>query len=53
MQHIRYNFYYYHGMARPQVADERDGLQMWRIAANMLNRRAEKATSHIGNWVNG
>jgi hypothetical protein len=28
----------HHGMARPQVADGGDGLQIWRIAANILNR---------------
>jgi hypothetical protein len=35
-------------MARPQVADGGDGLQIWRLAANILNkqsRRAEKGWS--------
>ena len=27
-------------MARTQVADRGDGLQIWRIAANMLNRQS-------------
>jgi hypothetical protein len=26
-----------HGMARAQVADEKDGLQTWRVAANIFN----------------
>jgi hypothetical protein len=37
-----------HGMARPQVADGGDALQLWREAANILNkqsRTAEKAWS--------
>jgi hypothetical protein len=25
-----------HGLACPQVADARDGLQIWRVAANMM-----------------
>jgi hypothetical protein len=28
-----------HGMARPRVADGRDGLQHWRLAANILNKQ--------------
>jgi hypothetical protein len=28
-----------HGMARPQVADGRDSLQIWRVAANILNKQ--------------
>jgi hypothetical protein len=38
-------------MARPQVADGGDGLQVWRVAANILNkqsRTAEKGWS--SNW---
>jgi hypothetical protein len=27
-----------HGMARPRVADGGDGLQIWRVAANILNK---------------
>ena len=30
-------------MVRPQVADRRDGLQKWRIAANMLNKQSWRA----------
>jgi hypothetical protein len=29
----------HHGMARPRVADGRDGLQLWRLAANILNKQ--------------
>jgi hypothetical protein len=28
----------YHGMARHQIADGGDGLQIWRVAANILNK---------------
>jgi hypothetical protein len=28
-----------HSMARPRVADGRDGLQHWRLAANVLNKQ--------------
>jgi hypothetical protein len=31
------------GMARPQVADGRDGLQIWRVAANILNKQSRTA----------
>jgi hypothetical protein len=30
----------HHGMARPQVADGGDGLQVWRVAANILNKQS-------------
>jgi hypothetical protein len=30
----------HHGMARPQVADGGDGLQIWRVAANILNKQS-------------
>jgi hypothetical protein len=33
---------YHHGMARPQVADGGDGLQIWRAAANILNKQSGK-----------
>jgi hypothetical protein len=33
----------YHGMARPVVADGGDGLQMWRVAANILNKQSRIA----------
>jgi hypothetical protein len=32
----------HHGMARPQVADGGDGLQIWRAAANILDRQPIK-----------
>jgi hypothetical protein len=33
----------HHGMARPRVADRGDGLQIWRVAANMLNKQSRTA----------
>jgi hypothetical protein len=30
----------HHGMARPQVADGGDGLQIWRVAANIFNKQS-------------
>jgi hypothetical protein len=33
----------HHGMARPQVADGGDGLQMCKIAANTLNKQSRAA----------
>jgi hypothetical protein len=35
----------HHGMARPQVADRGDGLQIWRVAANILNKQLRTADS--------
>jgi hypothetical protein len=32
-----------HGMARPQVADRRDALQVWSVAANILNKQSRTA----------
>jgi hypothetical protein len=29
----------HHSMARPRLADGRDGLQQWRVAANILNKQ--------------
>jgi hypothetical protein len=33
----------HYGMARPQVADGGDGLQIWRVAANILNKQSRTA----------
>jgi hypothetical protein len=33
----------HHGMARPQVADGGDELQIWRAAANILNKQSRTA----------
>jgi hypothetical protein len=33
----------HHYMARPQVADEGDVLQVWRVAANILNKQSRTA----------
>jgi len=30
----------HHRMARPRVADGGDGLQMWKIVANILNKQS-------------
>jgi len=39
---IRYSHYVcpcHHDMARPRVADGGDGLQIWRVVANVLNKQ--------------
>jgi hypothetical protein len=33
----------HHGMARPQVADGGNTLQVWRVAANILNKQSRTA----------
>jgi exonuclease III len=33
----------HHGMARPRVADRGDGLQIWRVDANILNKQTRTA----------
>jgi hypothetical protein len=33
----------HHGLARPQVADREDGLQVWRVAASILNKQSRIA----------
>jgi hypothetical protein len=33
----------HHGMALPQVSDGGSGLQIWRIAANILNKQSQAA----------
>jgi hypothetical protein len=35
----------HHGMARPRVADRGDGLQIWMVAANKLNKQSRTAES--------
>jgi hypothetical protein len=35
----------HHGMARPRVAHRGDGLQIWRVAANILNKQSRTADS--------
>jgi hypothetical protein len=35
----------HHGTARPQVAGGGDGLQIWRLAANMLNKKSRMANT--------
>jgi hypothetical protein len=33
----------WHGMARPQDADGEDSLQLWRVAANKVNKQLQTA----------
>jgi hypothetical protein len=33
----------HHGMARPQAADGGDSLQVWTVAANILNKQSQTA----------
>jgi hypothetical protein len=33
----------HHGMVRPQVVDGGDGLQLWRVAANKMNKHSRAA----------
>jgi hypothetical protein len=33
----------HHSTARPQVPDERDGLQLWNVASNILNKQPRTA----------
>jgi hypothetical protein len=37
------SFHCHHGMARPQVADGGDGLQICRVAASILNKQSRTA----------
>jgi hypothetical protein len=47
----------HHGMARPRVADGGDHLQIWRVAANILNKQSRTADSvwpsSLGGWAGG
>jgi hypothetical protein len=46
----------HHGMARPQVVDEGGGLQIWRVAANIVNKQlqtADKGLSSSLGWAWG
>jgi hypothetical protein len=44
----------HHSMVRPQVADGGDGLQIWRVAANIWNKQLRTAeqgrSSSLGVW---
>jgi hypothetical protein len=42
--HVKW-VHYHHGMVRPRVADRRYGLQIWRVAANILNKQSRTADS--------
>jgi hypothetical protein len=44
------------GMARPQAVDGGDGLQIWRVAANIFNkllRTADGVALQVGGWAGG
>jgi hypothetical protein len=45
----------HHGMASPQVADGGDGLWIWRVAVNILNKHLQTAdkgwSSSLGGWA--
>jgi hypothetical protein len=47
----------HHGMVRPQVGDEGDCLQIWRVAANILNKQSQTVDkgrpSSLGGWAWG
>jgi hypothetical protein len=41
-------------MARPLVADGGEGLQIWRVAANILNKQLRTADKGwLGGWAGG
>jgi hypothetical protein len=40
--HVKWDLCHY-GMARPRVADQGGGLQVWRVAANKSNKQLRKA----------
>jgi hypothetical protein len=44
----------HHVMARPPVMDGGDGLQIWRVATNILNKQSQAAdkgwSSGLGDW---
>ena len=45
-----------HGMARPQVANRGDGLQIWKVAANIFNKQSHTASGvvlQLGGWSKG
>jgi hypothetical protein len=47
---------YYHGIAHSLVADGGDGLQTWRVAANILNKQSptdEKGSYPAWGWMRG
>jgi hypothetical protein len=40
----------HHGMSRPQAADREDGLQIWRVGENILNKQSRTADN---GWSSG
>jgi hypothetical protein len=47
MFYARLEFPCHHSMARPRVADGRDGLQLWSVAANILNKQPDKRQGSV------
>jgi hypothetical protein len=43
LYHSNYVWRVHKGMARPQVTDGRDGVQTWRVVANILNKQSHTA----------
>jgi hypothetical protein len=47
----------HHGTARPRFADGGDGLQIWRVTANILNKQSRIADRgvaiQLGGWAGG
>jgi hypothetical protein len=43
----------HHGMARPGVADRGDGLQIWRVAANISNKQSRTVGGPPAWWLDG
>jgi hypothetical protein len=44
----------HHSMAHRQVADGGDGLQIWRVAANILSKQswtADRVVLQLGGWA--
>jgi hypothetical protein len=41
-----------HGLVGPQVVDRGDGLWIWRVAANILNKQSQTALQ-CGGWAWG
>jgi hypothetical protein len=43
----------HHGKARPQVADGGDGLRIWWVAANILNKQSRTRDTGPPTWGAG
>jgi hypothetical protein len=38
-------------MTRPQVVDGGEGHQIWRVAANVLNKQSQRVVLRLGSWA--